>query len=82
MIAMPSQFRPRAWDAPPLDNAEGMEGEKGKGKSFDSYEDSDEGHGGGGDGDGELPEVVFGVAEVPWRVLIPPNSYSPPRIQL
>ncbi|THH11033.1 hypothetical protein EW145_g950 [Phellinidium pouzarii] len=50
---MPSPYRPRAWED---------RGLKGKARSFRSFDDDDDDN-----TEGEIPDVVFGVAEVPWR---------------
>ncbi|KLO17528.1 hypothetical protein SCHPADRAFT_900624 [Schizopora paradoxa] len=60
LIAMPSPYRPQSWSA--YDNSNGaseLTRTKGKERSSNSmYLDGEE----------DLPDVVFGVAEVPWDV--------------
>ncbi|KAH8114330.1 hypothetical protein DFH11DRAFT_1766604 [Phellopilus nigrolimitatus] len=74
MIAMPSPYRPRAWaerDVAGVGAGEDEYGDGGKGKAK-SFDGSHE------DGEDEVPDVVFGVAEVPWTVLVERPADQPP----
>lgn len=52
MIALPSRYRPRAWDA------------ASKGKAGSSETDEEE----------EVPDVMIGVTDVPWKVQLDNSS--------
>lgn len=58
LIAMPSPYRPRVW------SAAGDSAPKGKTR----------GSVGDGDDDEELPDVSFGVTEIPWKITVPSHS--------
>ncbi|KAI5119201.1 hypothetical protein M0805_004456 [Coniferiporia weirii] len=69
LIAMPSQHRPRAWAEHESGASADEHGLKGKARSVDdhSYMDVDD----------EVPDVVFGAAEVQWKVLVEKPSGPP-----
>lgn len=66
LIAMPSQYRPRAEQLRILEESESDV--KGKARSAHSSESDLEAHVHGEEED--VPEVVVGVAEMPWRVRV------------
>ena len=65
LIAMPSRYKPRAWEAAEHGNgrAKGRGSERGGGGGADSVSSTAQ-------DEEDLPEVVFGVAEVPWKVQV------------
>ena len=65
LIAMPSRYKPRAWEVPVHGNgrAKGRGSERGGGGGADSVSSTAQ-------DEEDLPEVVFGVAEVPWKVQV------------
>lgn len=65
LIAMPSRFQPRSWD-PQRTSLLKKSGQERTGVS-DASSSTHE-------GEDDLPEVVFGVAEVPWKVYESPSS--------
>ena len=74
LIAMPSRYKPRAWEVPVHGNgrAKGRSSERGGGADRVSATAQDE---------EDLPEVVFGVAEVPWKVQVASPGMGAPEQQ-
>lgn len=65
LIAMPSRFQPRSWD--PQRSSLLKKSGQGRAGVSDASSSTHE-------GEDDLPEVVFGVAEVPWKVFESPPS--------
>jgi len=61
LIAMPSRFQPRSWD--PQRSSSLKKSGQGRAGVSDAGSSTHE-------GEDDLPEVVFGVAEVPWKVSV------------